>query len=57
MSQAFHRFQMKMKTKMSILDQELSQSAVGVYKILRFTFIMMLGGGGGMHNSSSDGSS
>ena len=26
---------MKMKTKMSILDQELSQSAVGVYKILR----------------------
>ena len=48
---------MKMKTKMSILDQELSQSAVGVYKILRFTFITMLGGGGGMHNSSSDGSS
>ncbi|XP_022779941.1 tyrosine-protein phosphatase non-receptor type 13-like isoform X3 [Stylophora pistillata] len=28
MSQAFHRFQMKMKTKMSILDQEMSQSAV-----------------------------
>ena len=24
MSQAFHRFQMKMKTKMAILDQEMS---------------------------------
>ena len=32
MSQAFHRFQMKMKTKMTILDQELSQSAVGMYE-------------------------
>ncbi|XP_068744131.1 tyrosine-protein phosphatase non-receptor type 13-like isoform X2 [Montipora capricornis] len=26
MSQAFHRFQMKMKTKMAILDQEMSES-------------------------------
>ncbi|XP_078359591.1 tyrosine-protein phosphatase non-receptor type 13-like [Oculina patagonica] len=28
MSQAFHRFQMKMKTKMTMLDQELSHSVV-----------------------------
>ena len=29
MSQAFHRFQMKMKTKMAILDQEMSESITG----------------------------
>ena len=43
---------MKMKTKMSILDQELSQSAVGVYKILRLVYYDA-GGWWGMHNSSS----
>ena len=32
MSQAFHRFQMKMKTKIAILDQEnLSESVAGEF--------------------------
>lgn len=31
MSQAFHRFQMKMKTKMAILDQEMSESVAGEF--------------------------
>ena len=41
MSQAFHRFQMKMKTKMTILDQELSQSAVGMYENTYFVWFLV----------------
>lgn len=40
MSQAFHRFQMKMKTKMTIMDQELSHSAVGMYAKYMFWFLV-----------------